>query len=254
MAPDLGVVVHGANLREDAGPAVRERLQTLVDQHHVVALAAQDLPPDVHVAVGGWFGEPLIHPYLTAIDEHPAILRVHKEADDEATFGGEFWHADITFMDPPASVSLLQSLVLPPVGGDTLFANQHTAFERLSPAFRQTLKRLDAVHVYPGRAEEDASAVHPVVRAHPRTGREALFVNPAFVTRFAGMTRAESRPLLDQLFAHQIQPEFTCRMRWTEGMLMLWDNRSVLHYAMNDYFGHCRTLQRVTSMEREDRP
>ena len=254
ISPDLGVVARGFDLASDRSDDVRDQLLELVDRHHVVALPSQALPPDAHVEVGQWFGEPLIHPYLTAIDGHPEILQVHKEPDDEATFGGEFWHADITFMAPPASVSLLQSLVLPPIGGDTLFANQHLALERLSPAFRSTLEGLRAVHVYPDKPKDDphAVAVHPVVRRHPRTGRDALFVNPAFVQRFEGMTAAESRPLLEQLFDHQVRPEFTCRVRWSPDMLLLWDNRSVLHYAMNDYFGHQRTLQRVTSMERTE--
>lgn len=256
ISPAVGVVASGFDLRSNRGDDVRSHLEELVDQYHVVALPDQTLPPDVHVEVGRWFGEPLIHPYLTAIDGHPEILRVHKEPDDEATFGGEFWHADITFMAPPASVSLLQSLVLPPVGGDTLFANQHLALDALSPAFRATLEGLRAVHLYPGMSEDatGAMAVHPVVRRHPRTGRDALFVNPAFVQRFEGMTVAESRPLLQQLFEHQVRPEFTCRARWSPGMLLLWDNRAVLHYAMNDYFGHERTLQRVTSMERTESP
>ncbi len=251
LSPGLGVVVTGLDLASGSDDGLRATVCELVTRHHVVALEAQHLPPDRHVEIGRWFGDPLVHPHLPAIDGHPEILRVHKEPDDEATFGGEYWHADITFLSPPASVSLLQSLVLPPVGGDTLFANQHKAFEQLSPAFRSMLEGLNAVHVYPGRSEDEAnvSAVHPVVRPHPETGRPALYVNPAFVTRFVGMTEAESRPLLEQLFAHQVQPEFTCRVRWTAGMLLLWDNRSVLHYAMNDYFGHQRTLQRVTSME-----
>ena len=155
-------------------------------------------------------------------------------------------------MNPPASVSLLQSLELPPSGGDTLFSNQYMALEALNADTRQEISGLNAMHLYPGHSADDPQsvAIHPVVRTHKLTGRQALFVNPAFVVRFQGWTEAESKPLLDKLFEHQIRPEFLGTVVWSDPMLTLWDNRAVLHHASNDYFGHRRTLQRVTAMER----
>jgi taurine dioxygenase len=198
------------------------------------------------------FGTPFIHPFLDAVEAHPAILEVVKEPDDTEPFGGEHWHADITFRNPPSSVSLLYSLDVPTMGGDTLFANQYLAYQALSSGLQRMVGDLEAVHAYPEMDENDdqASAVHPVVRIHPLTGRKALFVNPAFVTRFVDMTPAESKPLLDYLYRQSTRPEFQLRISWTVNQLVVWDNRAVIHYAMNDYPGRRRVLRRVTAMER----
>ena len=251
LAPSLGARVEGASFNRPVNPEEGDALEALLLEYLVLVLPAQHLEPHHHVELGRRFGEPLLHPYLTAIDGFPEILRVVKEADEAETFGGEYWHADITFMNPPSSVSLLQALELPPLGGDTLFANQYDAFEHLSPGMQELLGALDAVHLYPGMTEDQpgAVAVHPVVRQPALTGRNALFVNPAFVIRFDGMTVEESEPLLSYLYWHQSQPELVTRVGWTDGQLTIWDNRAVLHYAMNDYTGHRRSLQRVTAME-----
>jgi taurine dioxygenase len=96
------------------------------------------------------------------------------------------------------------------------------------------------------RPEADREVAHPVARVHPVTGRKALFVNAIYTTRFEGMTEAESRPLLDFLFAHAIRPEFTCRLRWRTNDLAMWDNRCAMHYAVNDYDGTRRLMHRTT--------
>ncbi|MGI9595719.1 MAG: TauD/TfdA dioxygenase family protein, partial [Acidimicrobiales bacterium] len=147
---------------------------------------------------------------------------------------------------------LLLADQLPPLGGDTLFANQFLAYEALSPGLLATLGPMKAVHVYPGFGEGDphTTAVHPVVRTHPVVGKRALFVNPAFVTRLEAMTGQESDPILSYLYHHQVRPEFCARVSWATNQLTLWDNRAVLHYAVNDYPGFRRRLQRVTVMER----
>ncbi len=252
LSPALGAAVHGLDLAAPVDPADLVDLQELLNTHLVLTFANQDLTPERHVEIGSWFGEPFLHPYLTSVDEHPAILEVVKEPDDEETFGGEFWHSDISFRNPPAAVSLLYSHEVPPLGGDTLFANQYRSLEQLSPTMVEMLSGLRGVHLYPGMSEDDtnAFALHPIVRTHSLTGRRSLFLNAAFVNRFEGMTETESRPLLDFLFAHQVRPEFCGRVRWQPHQLTLWDNRATLHYAMNDYTGHRRKLQRVTAMER----
>lgn len=251
LGPALGARVEGPNFNREFTEDEGNALESLLLEHLVLVLPDQSLEPKHHVELGRRFGDPLIHPYLTPIDGYPEILRVVKEPDEVATFGGEFWHADITFINPPSSVSLLQSLELPELGGDTLFANQYLAYETLSDGMQQLLAPLKAVHLYPGKHEDEAQAVavHPVVRRHRDTGLQALFVNPAFTTRFAGMTERESKPLLNFLFEHQSQNEFISRISWEPGQLTMWDNRAVLHYAMNDYGGHRRALQRVTVME-----
>ena len=155
------------------------------------------------------------------------------------------------------------AIELPPCGGDTLFADQRLAYETLSDGLKQTLRGLRAVasagqpavsatrsaRIADHGTEETTDrwrAVHPVVRRHPETGRPSLFVNPAHTTQIEGWAEAESRPLLDFLFRHQVSEPFTCRLRWRRGDLAVWDNRAVLHYPLNDYHGHRRLLHRVT--------
>jgi len=153
---------------------------------------------------------------------------------------------------------------LPPVGGDTLFANMYLAYEALSDGLRRVLEGLRAVNssakadvtktredrlaeggarLAPGTALE---AVHPVVRTHPETGRKLLYVNGGHTVRFEGMTEEESAPLLNYLFAHLCRPEFTCRLRWEVGTLALWDNRCTQHNPINDYHGHRRVMHRIS--------
>jgi len=247
----LGARIEGLDLAEPLTNDDDRRLVGLLDEHLVLVIPGQRLDPARHVEVGRIFGDPYVHPFLEPIPEHEAILRVAKEPDDEEVFGGEYWHADITFRNPPSSVSLLYSIDVPNEAcGDTLFANQFLAYARLSEGMRSMLDALEAVHAYPGMEEApETSAVHPVVRTHPGSGRKSLFVNAAFVDRFVGWTAAESRPLLAQLEAHQTRPEFQGRVTWENDQLTIWDNRAVLHYAMNDYPGKRRVLQRVTVME-----
>ncbi len=250
LAPTLGARVTGANLAELTDDVVAA-MQQLLGEYLVLAFDAQTLTPDEHVAIGQVFGTPYLHPYLKPVPEHPAILEVIKEADDIATFGGEYWHADITFEDPPASASVLYARELPPLGGDTLFANQQFAFATLSPTMQERLRNLRAVHLYPGMSEDDpqAMATHDVIRHNPRNGADSLYVNAAFVSRFDGMTQQESAGLLEFLFAHQVRPEGSLRLQWSDDMVAIWDNGSVIHYATNDYPGHRRELRRVTAME-----
>jgi taurine dioxygenase len=175
-------------------------------------------------------------------------------------FGG-IWHSDTAYLPEPPSATLLLAREIPPQGGDTLFANQYLAFETLSPALQEVLTPLRAVNtsamadVSKTREDrmrgaddqvEDYESLHPVVRTHPETGRRSLYVNVAHTARFEGMTEAESRGLLQHLFAHQVRPELTCRFRWEPGSLAMWDNRCVQHNPINDYHGHRRLLHRIT--------
>jgi taurine dioxygenase len=154
---------------------------------------------------------------------------------------------------------------VPSVGGDTLFANQHLAYDRLSDGMKRLLEPLRAVHTaseeygprgHSAQARQSMSVrqagdavpsyAHPVLRTHPETGRKALYVNPAFTQKLEGMTRSESKGILRFLFQQGTREEFTCRFRWTPGAVAFWDNRSVQHYALNDYSGQRRRMHRVT--------
>jgi taurine dioxygenase len=188
------------------------------------------------------------------------ITQVIKLEHEELNFGG-VWHSDTTYLERPPMGSMLYAVELPPYGGDTLFANQYLAYETLSQGLKRTLGGLTAINTS-AKAEvsrtredrlRDAGAElkllvreHPVVRTHPETGRKALYVNVAHTTQFKGWTEAESRPLLDFLFQHQVRPELTCRFRWQVGSLAFWDNRCAQHNPVNDYHGFRRVMHRVT--------
>ena len=177
---------------------------------------------------------------------------MRKEPDGGRLFGGSGWHADVTFRRPAGHVSVLHAKMIPPVGGGTGFASTIAAFEALSPGMQALLRRLEAVHSYdgPGRPDHpEETAVHPVVRRHPDTGAEGLNVNRMFATRFSAMTETESRPLVDFLDHHMTRPEFTCRVRWRPGQVVMCDNRFTLHYPINDFTGERRLLLRCTTLE-----
>lgn len=267
VTPHLGAEVTGINLK-DASAGMIGEVKSAFAEHGVLFFPDQKLTPDELLGVTGRFGDILRVPYVKGMDSHPDIIAVLKEADEKriSTFGGT-WHTDFSFLPEPPDATLLQASELPPVGGDTIWANQYLAYETLSPGLQRLLDPLKAVHtgwphgtMGPGpdaavsrsikMVRNDASAdkevLHPVVRVHPVTGRKALFVNPVYTQRFADMTAAESKPLLDYLHAHATRPEFQCRIRWQDGMLVMWDNRSTLHLAINDYDGHRRLLYRTT--------
>ena len=264
IAAALGGEVGGIDLAQCSDEAIAEVRQALLN-HLVLCFREQKLSPAQQVALGRRFGALNIHPHYRSLDGHPEILPVLKEKTDKRNIGG-VWHSDVTFLARPALGSLLYAIEVPAKGGDTMFANQYLAYEALSPGMKRLLDGLEAVHsdAILSRPENKARSnaerstklkeevvevtetCHPVVRTHPETGREALFVNGAFTTRFKDMTVEESRPLLRFLFEHAVRPEFTCRIRWRKGSLVFWDNRSVQHYALNDYPGARREMHRVT--------
>jgi taurine dioxygenase len=248
----MGARVEGPDLTRDLSAREAASLQALLAENLVLVLPDQKIDEQQHVRFSTHFGDLYLHPFLEAVPADPAVLNVLTTETDIHTFGGEFWHADITFSDPPAAVSVLYGIEIPAIGGDTLFANQFLAFETLSTGMQTMLESLNAHHTYTDMAEDDpgAHALHPVVRTHPVSGNKALFVNPAFVSRFEAMTEAESRPLLQFLFDHQVRPEFQIRVTWQPHQVTMWDNRATQHYAMNDHPGQRRRLQRVTAMER----
>ena len=206
-------------------------------------------------------------PYITPLADHPDVVAVLKEPDERniSTFGGT-WHSDFSFLDAPPSLTLLYALEVPEFGGDTLWSSQYAAYDTLSTGMKRLLDPLKAVqtawpHGTNGPDTSDVSrsvvmtrndpsadreVVHPVVRVHPVTGRPALFVNPVYTQRFEDMTTEESRPLLQHLFDHATKAEFTCRLHWTRGTVAIWDNRCLLHLAINDYDGSRRLLHRTT--------
>ena len=251
----LGVYVDGYGI--DAGRLDRAAadIRGWLDEYLVVVLRDQSLQPAMQRDLVEHFGPLFLHHSdegVLFVDGVPEVLEMRKEADGARLFGGSDWHADVTFRKPAGYLSCLHAKILPPLGGDTAFANCIVAFETLSPGLRGFLAELDAVHSYDGPDAPDhptETAVHPVVREHPATGKRGLYLNRMFVKRFDGMTEAESRPLLDYLDRHMTRTEFTLRHRWRAGDLVFWDNRFTLHYPINDFTGHRRLLYRCTALE-----
>ena len=258
----LGAEVHGIDLRHDQPAGVVAALRRAWLEHGVLFFRDQPLSPAQYLRLAGWFGQPVEYPFIKGIDGFPVITPVVKLEHERNNFGG-IWHSDTTYLEQPPMASMLIAREVPPFGGDTLFACQYRALDALAPALQATLATLAGVSSSSkadvSRTREDRIrdggrddarreyvAEHPVVRTHPETGRRALYVNVAHTARFAGWTEAESAPLLDYLFAHQVSPEFTCRFSWQPGSIAIWDNRCVQHNPVNDYHGHRRVMHRIT--------
>ncbi len=263
----IGAEVLGADLAalDDSGFAVIH--QAFLD-HQVLVFRDQTLSPEAFVAAARRFGQPVPYPFAKGIEGQPEITVIVKEAHQTSNFGG-MWHSDTTYKPEPPIATMLCCRETPAAGGDTVFACQNAAYEALSEGMKALLAPLNGIsssaknasalrgtHLatgsMQGAAADVMTAVHPVVRVHPETGRKALYVNRSHTIGFEGLTEAESAPILDYLFQHQIQPEFTARVRWTAGTVVIWDNRSSQHCAINDYDGHRREMWRVTLAEADD--
>lgn len=260
----LGAEITGINLAENHSDEVTAQIREALLEHQVIFFRGQEFTPEQQIRFAQRFGQLEEHDFVKGLPDHPEIIRVVREADETSkNFGGN-WHSDVTHQECPALGSVLYAREVPPFGGDTLFANQYLAYESLSPGMKQMLNGLTGIHTARGpfgpegrsnsnwrnmQVETNDKALeemeHPVIRTHPETGRKCLFVNRTFTIRFKDMTEEESAPLLNQLFAHASQEQFTCRFRWTKGAVAFWDNRAVLHYALNDYSGHRREMHRV---------
>lgn len=258
----IGAEIHGVNLLADQSPELIAALRTVWLQYGVIALRNQNLSPAQFQAFAAQFGEPVEYPFVKGLDDFPLIMPVLKLPHERNNFGG-VWHTDTAYLKTPPMATMLIARELPPKGGDTLFASGYAAYDALSSGLKETLEKLVAVNssakaevtkTREDRIADSATAQasdvligqHPVVRTHPETGKKALYVSPAHTTHFVGWTEQESAPLLQYLFAHQIKPEFTCRFSWQPNSIVLWDNRCVLHYPVNDYHGHKRLLHRIT--------
>ena len=260
----LGAEILGVDLGGELDNETFDDIHQAFLDHQVIFFRDQDLTPDQHKRFARRFGPLNIHPYVKGMDGYPEIMEIIKEPSDKLNFGGG-WHSDMSFLETPSIGSILYAVETPEWGGDTLFASQAAAYDALSEGLKATLEGLNAVHSagqeYSAKgasaqkrasmqvAEAEGLAgefVHPVVKVHPETGRKALYVNPAFTMRFEGWSKRESRPLLDYLFNLGRQEALTCRFSWRPGSLAFWDNRSVWHYALNDYPGQRRHMRRVT--------
>jgi taurine dioxygenase len=258
MAGAIGAEIGGVKLRPDLPDAIIAELRRLWLEHLVLFFRNQELTPRELAAVARRFGEVVHYPFLKGLDEAPEVIRVAKLEHETVNFGG-LWHTDTAYLAEPPMATMLIAREVPPHGGDTLFASLYAAYDALTDGMKQMLAPLRALNssckAEKNRTREDRAAneppqvleaEHPVVRTHPETGRKALYVNSGHTLRFVGMTEAESTPLLEYLFAHQVRPEFTCRFHWEHRSIAFWDNRCALHNPINDYHGFRRIMHRVT--------
>ena len=268
IAPALGAEIQGVDLFRPLDNEAFATIHQAFLDHLVIFFRDQTLTPPQQAVFARRFGKVGIHSHIKSVPEQPGVIALIKEEADAINVGG-YWHSDGPYLERTTLGSMLYAKEIPPVGGDTMFANMYLAYETLSPGMKEMLGRLRALNTGPrtynpafadtraaanyqkikvadASVEQQLTAVHPVVRTHPESGRKALYVNAAHTVRFDGMTDAESAPLLKYLYSHACQPEFTCRFQWRVGSLAFWDNRCAHHFAVNDYAGQRRIMHRVT--------
>jgi taurine dioxygenase len=262
IAGALGAEIAGVDMARELDAEVVSEVRHALLDHLVIFLRDQKVTPAQQLAFAKKFGEPVEYPQLKGLPECPYVTPVVKLEHERSNFGG-IWHSDTTYLLEPPMGSMLLAREVPPYGGDTMFANQYLAYEALSDGLKQTLDGLigvsssakadvtktreDAIKRSGDRATPQVlEAEHPLVRTHPETGRKALYTSVAHTARIKGWTEAESLPLLQFLWAHQVKPEFTCRFQWKAGSLAFWDNRCAMHNPINDYHGFRRVMHRIT--------
>ncbi len=271
LTPHIGAEIFGVDLTRPLAPEAVRAIEQALWENLVVFFRDQPMTLEQQVQLGRRFGELYVHPaaggsaaakgngspkpnaYASRMEGFPEIVRIYADEHSQQV-AGEAWHSDVTSEECPPLGSILRIEELPPVGGDTLFASMYAAYDALSDSMKQFLDPLTAIHdgmkVYGGRSAFDHSrqyprSEHPVVRTHPVTGRQALFVSTTFTTRIVQLPEAESDAVLRFLFEHVQQPRFQCRFRWEPNSVAFWDNRCTQHQAQWDYFPHKRVGYRV---------
>lgn len=247
---DLEIVRLGGRIAAEVNIDLRslsarefELIRNAFLEHLVLVFPKQQLTADDQVAFGNRFGDLYLFPHGSGIEDHPYVLPINLPAG----LGKGRWHSDATFDPMPPAISILAAKELPSYGGETVFANQYLAFESLSTGMKKLVGNLRALHDAASHGRPEEKATHPVVRTHPETERNALFVNAEFTRQFEGMSVKESSGLLDYLTDHAHQPEFCYMHRWAPGDVVMWDNRCAQHYpVINRPENQLRRMWRVT--------
>ena len=257
LTPLCGAELCGIDLAQPLEEREVKALERALAEHCVLFFRDQAMTPEQQKTLGRSFGELHLHPaWPRLVPGHPEIMEIYADEKSKRV-AGEDWHSDVSCDAEPPLGTILYMLEVPPVGGDTLFANMYAAWESLSAPMRRMLEGMTALHdgeyVYRGRYEGAVEqgkiyprSEHPVVRTHPVSGRKALFVNRTFTTRIVQLAKHESDAVLAMLFEHLERPEFQCRFRWQQGSVAFWDNRCAQHHAMWDYYPQRRRGLRVT--------
>jgi taurine dioxygenase len=273
LSRNIGAEIAGVELREPLDRTAVLAVRELLLRHKVLFFRDQHLSPAQHLAFAAQFGEPTPgHPIVPGLEDHPEVFEIdysqaaqYAEALNKSgrfDYDARVWHTDVTFVERPPLGSILNAIVIPDAGGDTLYSNQVAAYEALSPSLREYLGTLTGVHdgtaqfaglielvespEWEGRRITLEPVEHPLVRTNEETGEKALFVNQGFTSHVKELDRAESDALLGFLHQHSVRPQFTVRWHWSEGDLAFWDNRVTQHAVVPDFSGQHRVIQRVT--------
>lgn len=263
----FSAVATGLDLRSPLTPADTEMLRQAWARHAVLIFPDQPLSHEELERFTQGLGEFGTDPFIESMPDHPHVLELRREPGEKAQNFGAAWHSDWSFQPCPPSGTILHAKIIPPVGGNTLYADSHRAWETLSETMRSMLDGLRAVHsaafAYGPRGvlakdahertmkivfskEAERTQIHPLVRTHPVTGRKSLFVNPVYTVGIEGLHPEENFTLLKFLYTHMVKDEFVYRHQWKANMLVLWDNRSTMHFAEGGYDGHLRLMHRTT--------
>jgi len=258
----LGAEVKGIDLK-DSTQKNWDKINQLMLEHKVLFFREQKISSQEQIDLAKKFGPLERHAYVKGLPEHPEIIRIKKGANEKHQWG-ETWHTDVSYNPKPTKVIILRSRKIPPVGGDTMFSNMELAYETLDENMKERLEGKKAIHSSLGAAAfvdkyeemhgngniDEYSNVHPIVRAHPETGNKILFVNSMYTKKILDTSEKESSEILNKLFLHQERLDFTCRFKWTEDAVAIWDNRCTLHQGLTDFFpgrglGHERIMDRI---------
>lgn len=269
LTRSTGAEIFGVDLKQPIDDQLAVDLRAALGQWQVVFFPDQYLDIAAQKQLTRVFGPIVRSPYVVPMPDDPDVIAVLKEADEVnvGVFGGD-WHADFSFLPEPPLGSVLNAVEVPPVGGDTLWANQVAALDALPGGLRQQIEGRDVIHIgkpygvsHAPKAEEraggsikmvrddpnaDLEVAHPAIRKDPISGRNALNFNPTYAVRLSHQTESESAELIDAIQRHTVRPEFSCRYRWHAGTIAVWNNYTTMHYAVNDYDGHRRLLYRTT--------
>ncbi len=266
-----GALVRGVDLSDPITPEQVAEIRAIWLENQVIAFPDQDLSVTDIERFAHYLGPYGEDPFIEAIPGHPHVVQVKREADEKTPIFAETWHSDWSFLPRPPAGTVLYGNVIPPAGGDTLFANQYAAWDSLPASLKTILEGRSGIHsarrgysregMYGERDKGRSMAIkygdsamktqlHPIARAHTETGRRALFASPGYTIGIAGMPDDEAHQVLREVFAHQAKPDYVYRHRWSEGMLILWDNRCLIHAATGGYEGHRRLLHRITVADR----
>ncbi|MBH67631.1 MAG: taurine dioxygenase [Rhodospirillaceae bacterium] len=260
----MGAEITGVDLSRNLSNRTLKEIQRAFLEYLVIVFHDQFLNPADYKLFAQKFGELVPYPFVEGLLEHPEIFEIRKEPGEKRNFGGN-WHSDMSFTRIPPLGTMLYALEVPSKGGDTMLTNLYLAYENLSEGMKSILNSMQgeysAALKHAGGREAvmnatrfeiqnldraDEASFHPIVRIHPETGKRALYVSSGHLSRFKDMTVEESKPILNFLRDHATQPDFTCRVNYRKGSLVLWDNRCTQHRALNDYHGERRVMHRLT--------